>query len=178
MCIRDRFDVALYLVKGNVLEDLDDAAFVEFENRQERDDDKLGRGRGTDELFEGAALATSHRAVNPLDMALHRNGHGGDVLGLEQKGVTSRRDIGADDGQPMQGDILEVLGHETQEALVGADKTRMHLRLVLHPRTQGRRDVLELLVHDETFDEDVARLLLSLIHIFASVMKKVVFALL
>ena len=81
------------------------------------------------------------------------------MLGLEQKGVTSRRDVGADDGQPMQGDILEVIGHETQEALVGADKTRMHLRLVLHPRTQGRRDVLELLVHDETFDEDVARLL-------------------
>ena len=31
------------------------------------------------------------------------------MLGLEQKGVTSRRDIGADDGQPMQGDILEVI---------------------------------------------------------------------
>lgn len=86
-------------------------------------------------------------------------GHGGDMLGLEQEGVTSCGDVGADNREPVKRRALEVVRHETEELLLETCLPRMHLRLVFHAHAQGSGGILELLVDDETFDQDVTRLL-------------------
>ena len=92
-------------------------------------------------------------------MLFHRNGHSGDVLGFQQKGVAARRDVGAYHGQPVQGHALQVVGHESRKLRLERGMPRVHVPLVFHARAQRGRSALELLVDDQALDEYVACLL-------------------
>lgn len=79
-------------------------------------------------------------------------------LRFQQEHVAARECAGGQQRQTVHRDVLQVVGHEVQEARVGPERARMHASLGHEAHVQRAGSVLVLLVGQQALNEDVARL--------------------
>ena len=76
------------------------------------------------------------------------------VFRLEQKGLATAIEVSTDNGKPTQRDSLEIIGHEIEKLGIGPRHTRVHAAFCFHTRGKGGGGALELLVCDQSLDQD------------------------
>ena len=89
--------------------------------------------RPSTKLREHQALLVGDALVDGAHVRLHGQRLGGYVLRFQQEHVAARQRAGAHERKPLQRDVLQVVRHEVQKALLRPE--RAHVHAALPPRT-------------------------------------------